>query len=845
VGTPQVSIAADFVPASVSGTNPITRTIQWLLDGVNQGSTYTPGVGTDGQTLAVKQIETNLWGVAEATSAGAIILAAPPEPVAPAYVAGVMGIPVIRREPAIGSTCNILAGVLSLGSPAPAITYQWYRRDEGGAEEAITGATNSTYVPTNADLLRELMVRETATNASGSASNDSYWVRVVPAGRTTGQGAGTLRLNSDPATAAAYDPNTLYRAGQVVDVAGTKYILYEPYAFNIAPGSGKLAASGAAYWYALTGGIYYIDLSLGTGSDGALGTSAAAPWGSMDAVRKKVTASTTGYSAAAANSLFLFKTGSSNSAGGPGQLNITNQAKPLFFGTYGGTVAARPKIELAPQIQSVMTSLSQVPNGFRTQSSAALISARYFDLELDGMDLVSIVYTNTSGVLAVGDTMTYSTPGRTGIVRHLFTSNTGALNAWVEIPLANGRPTTGTFTVSGGAKSGNVSTITYITGIGGFAGGTSRSSGWGVFRCKVTRFTSHGILSQAYQSLDPLSQGDITIVDCEIGHCCTHTGQGAGIDGGAGIRFRAWFNTVYNCGTTGELQNHNIYISYLFNSSLLFNNSYMDANYGSSAFVYHGNMNRLEVGYNRFAGCRVGIAVNDGYASAEEMYDIHVHHNLVEAIGTFGNTSASLAWDFTSVVGTRIHHNVTRNCASVSAFYQGRASGGADSYLSLLVLAHNVWEGNLSTASVYWGTATSGANAELMTDILAKNNIFITASSYIPFRKGRTLPDAQLEQDYNLYFRTGGSTVITWDYNTGGSYDTTGLLSAAHPGFEDHGVTADPLFVNVAALNFNLGALSQARNAGTDVRRQMGMAADWEGNDINTTAPHIGALQTA
>lgn len=63
------------------------------------------------------------------------------------------------------------------GTPAPTLTYQWYR--EG---VAIGGATNSTYTTQVADEGNTITVRETATNTAGTNFDDSNGIDVVPAG---------------------------------------------------------------------------------------------------------------------------------------------------------------------------------------------------------------------------------------------------------------------------------------------------------------------------------------------------------------------------------------------------------------------------------------------------------------------------------------------------------------------------------------------------------------------------------------------------------------------------------------------------------------------------------------
>jgi len=80
VGTPAVGAAASYTTGTYSGTTPITKAVQWLLDGAvivgETGSTYTPITADEGKSLAIRETASNAWGSAASTSSGAIIAAA-------------------------------------------------------------------------------------------------------------------------------------------------------------------------------------------------------------------------------------------------------------------------------------------------------------------------------------------------------------------------------------------------------------------------------------------------------------------------------------------------------------------------------------------------------------------------------------------------------------------------------------------------------------------------------------------------------------------------------------------------------------------------------------------------
>lgn len=80
--------------------------------------------------------------------------------------------PAITGTAEVGETLTATPGDWS-GVPAPTLSYQWFRDDGVDDPVPIAGATATTYEVDAADLDCTLFVRETATNASGSAFADS------------------------------------------------------------------------------------------------------------------------------------------------------------------------------------------------------------------------------------------------------------------------------------------------------------------------------------------------------------------------------------------------------------------------------------------------------------------------------------------------------------------------------------------------------------------------------------------------------------------------------------------------------------------------------------------------
>jgi Ig domain of plant-specific actin-binding protein len=90
--------------------------------------------------------------------------------------------PAISGTPQEGATLTVSPGNWS-GTPSPTFTYQWQRCvGTGGGCSAISGATNTTYAATSADVAHTLVVQVTAKNSEGtSTANTSETDLVRPA----------------------------------------------------------------------------------------------------------------------------------------------------------------------------------------------------------------------------------------------------------------------------------------------------------------------------------------------------------------------------------------------------------------------------------------------------------------------------------------------------------------------------------------------------------------------------------------------------------------------------------------------------------------------------------------
>jgi len=115
-------------------------------------------------------------------------------PVAPTWSVA----PAIIGTPTVGVACAFTAGTAS-GVPTPTLTQQWLLDGV-----AISGATGATYTPISGDATHALTVRQTATNASGSANSTSAGATVAAAltvpGAPTALTPGTLTSTTIPLT---------------------------------------------------------------------------------------------------------------------------------------------------------------------------------------------------------------------------------------------------------------------------------------------------------------------------------------------------------------------------------------------------------------------------------------------------------------------------------------------------------------------------------------------------------------------------------------------------------------------------------------------------------------------
>jgi len=174
--------------------SPTSYAYQWLRCDAQGGSCaaiagansnqYTVQTADVGHRLRVQVTATNASGSGVAQSRPTAVVEATgsaPKNTAP---------PTISGTPQEGSTLTVNPGSWT-GTPAPSFSYQWERCvGTGGGCSAISGATNTTYTATSADVAHTLLVQVTAKNANGtSTANTTETPLIAPAKSTQGGAA--------------------------------------------------------------------------------------------------------------------------------------------------------------------------------------------------------------------------------------------------------------------------------------------------------------------------------------------------------------------------------------------------------------------------------------------------------------------------------------------------------------------------------------------------------------------------------------------------------------------------------------------------------------------------------
>lgn len=189
---------------------------------------------------------------------------------------------------------------------SPSTTYDFRVR----AINAVGASTWSTTV-TGSTLAYQTFTNAAAVSSYGQTADD--------------------QTTEDPATASAYSGATAYVTGNVVTYLGSAYMA-------ITETTGNLPTD-TAYWQAIATTVYYFSAA---GSDANAGTSAAAPFQTMDRLSNLISSGNSAAPGPVPNAtLILFRRGDTFD----GPAIIQSSATILMLGSYGTGTNAIPKLK--------------------------------------------------------------------------------------------------------------------------------------------------------------------------------------------------------------------------------------------------------------------------------------------------------------------------------------------------------------------------------------------------------------------------------------------------------------------------------------------------------------------
>jgi hypothetical protein len=178
-GTAEVGAILKCSKGSWTGNPEPNFAYQWLRDG-------TPISGATSRLYTVQTFDQAHALVCEVTASnfkGSVTVPSPPFEV-PAETPANVEPPNIFGTPSVGSILSCEAGLWT-GYPKPEFKYRWLR-----GEEAIEGATSSSYTVQAADRGQALRCEVTGTNPAGVASARSASVKVEASSNGTGTTGG-------------------------------------------------------------------------------------------------------------------------------------------------------------------------------------------------------------------------------------------------------------------------------------------------------------------------------------------------------------------------------------------------------------------------------------------------------------------------------------------------------------------------------------------------------------------------------------------------------------------------------------------------------------------------------
>ena len=194
---------------------------------------------------------------------------------------------------------------------------------------------------------------------------------------------------------------------------------------------------------------------------------------------------------------------------------------------------------------------------------------------------------------------------------------------------------------------------------------------------------------------------------------------------------------------------------------------------------YRG-LNNATVRYCRSTGSTGGVGFYNNNSDTESMHNVHIHHNLFYATGQWG----------------------------INCFLAGDGE-----YFQDLEIYNNVCYGN-GTTTTGGGINVNAVGAKIYNNICSENNVNENIQAEIRVTDGGGTPN---DVDYNCVYHSTFTNLY--------AEDGTGYTHSAYQSFgqQEHGINADPKFVDPENGNFELQSDSPCIGAADD---QIGAA--WE-----------------
>lgn len=353
---------------------------------------------------------------------------------------------------------------------------------------------------------------------------------------------------------------------------------------------------------------------------------------------------------------------------------------------------------------------------------------------------------------------------------------------------------------------------------------------------------------QTYNNTNPLSMHSCEIrgavaygirsdtsVGLNIKNCWIVLNKVLGV-GGIDWTSHQFLNNTFDTNGTDKTFDHQLYIDTASRITIRGNN-FLNGN-GNYAIVMHGPCSETIVDQNRFTANNNGIGISNGYIPtvsnewAKEMFaGMQITRNIIESCGQGAGQTQGFGIITDSLVDTYIANNTFRN-NKVQDISLAVSTDASDVLTNNVDIAFNSFiQASAADPSVH---IYNGA----MTSIRVRDNAFYMSSSGgNAIGVDVAVAANQITLSNNQYFPAAGTTnLISW---RGTNYGSVTAFQAAVPAQDVGSQQGDPLFTNLTG-NFALQAGSPCKLKGTTITN---LTIDLPGTTRSATTPSIGAYE--